>query len=382
MNTRNYFHKKTAVRNVRRPRHTTWRERWDAWRQERAEAAVRKASTVRATDEDEAPRAPRIRWVRLLGLLAAAACVVQAVYAVGLFGQYTEHTQDLHVKKFAVAGQQRVSEAQIIEASGIKPGASLTSLDPVVVQQAVESLPWVKAARVQVQLPATLAIYVTEYKPFALLLNTAGKLLIVDRGGFVFKQAEGNEAGDLPIITGLTASLTRDVPVADKQNAAPQTAGGQPDSPTQRRLRDLLHLIDTHAASPLAVRFPLSEVHWDPVIGTTLVSANDGAEIRLGHALESDLGRAFSMVWRLLDRLDTRGEWLQYALMDDDLRPDRVVVRAVPLPSRAAAVQPGGAAAVALPKSATGTTDAGTAKIPAAKTPAAKAPAAKVEEIF
>ena len=96
------------------------------------------------------------------------------------------------------------------------------------------------------------------------------------------------------------------------------------------------------------------------MLGTTLISANDGAEIRLGHALETDLGRAFSLVGRLLDRIDHRSEWLQYALIDDDVRQDRAVVRAVPLPQKpgdeltqaGATAQVGAPAAAGVPKAA------------------------------
>ncbi len=357
METRNYIKRQTKVRNVRNARHVSWRERvggmqasWKAWRAKRVER-------TKVPDEIALPRVP---WVKILGVLAAVACVAQLVYAAGSFETYIQRTQNFHVAKFEVTGQKRVDRQAIIDASGVKPGASLTSLDPVVVQRTVEALPWVRTARVEAQLPSTLVIRVSEYQPFALLLSESGKLLLVDRGGFVFKEADAGEAIDLPIVTGLSAGLSRDVPVVDQRAAkdnAPLTAK---ETPTQRRLTDLLRLIDAHTTSPLAARFPLSEVHWDPVLGTTLISANDGAEIRLGHALETDLGRAFSLVGRLLDRIDHRSEWLQYALIDDDVRQDRAVVRAVPLPQKpgdeltqaGATAQVGAPAAAGVPKAA------------------------------
>ncbi len=333
MDMRNSNKRQTKVRNVRNARNVTWRQRLEGWRAAWQERQTQRAARAELAEENERPRVP---WVKILGVLAAVACVTQLVYAAGNFEQYTVRTQQFHVAKFEVTGQRRVDRQAIIDASGVKPGASLTSLDPVVVQRTVEALPWVRTARVEAQLPSTLVIRVAEYQPFALLLSDTGKLLLVDRGGFVFKQADAGEAIDLPIITGLSAGLSRDVPVVDQRAAkdnAPQTAK---ETPTQRRLSDLLRLIDAHAASPLAARFPLSEVHWDPVLGTTLISANDGSEVRLGHALETDLGRAFLLVGRLLDRIDRRGEWLQYALMDDDVRQDRAVIRSLPLPEKPA----------------------------------------------
>lgn len=370
METRNYNKRQTKVRNVRNARNVTWRQRVDGWRAAWQERQAQRAKRIETADENAGLRFP---WVKILGVLAVLACVTQLVYAAGNFEQYTVRTQQFHVAKFEVTGQKRVDRQAIIDASGVKPGASLTSLDPVVVQRTVEALPWVRAARVEAQLPSTLVIRVAEYQPFALLLSETGKLLLVDRGGFVFKQADADEAIDLPIITGLSAGLSRDVPVVDQKAAkdnAPQTAK---ETPTQRRLSDLLRLIDTHAASPLAARFPLSEVHWDPVLGTTLISANDGAEVRLGHALETDLGRAFLLVGRLLDRIDRRGEWLQYALMDDDVRQDRAVIRSMPLPQKPgneltqadANSQAGAPAAASLPKGPAATDKDGKAIKPA-----------------
>ncbi len=368
METRNYIKRQTKVRNVRNARQVTWRERatglhasWQAWRQKRAER-------LEAAEEIQRPRIP---WVKILGVLAVVACVAQLVYAAGNFETYIQRTQNFHVAKFEITGQRRVDRQAIIDASGVKPGASLTSLDPVAVQRAVEALPWVRTARVEAQLPSTLVIHVSEYQPFALLLSDTGKLLLVDRGGFVFKQADAGEAIDLPIITGLSAGLSRDVPVVDQNAAkdnAPQTAK---ETPTQRRLTDMLHLIDAHAASELAARFPLSEVHWDPVLGTTMISANDGAEVRLSRAQEADLRQAFLLVGRLLDRVDRRGEWLQYALMDDDVRQDRAVVRTLPLPAKpgdeltqAAPAQVGAPATASPPKAATEPAKATTVKLP------------------
>ena len=374
MDTRNYNRRQTKVRNVRNAPKVSWQQRlagwrssWQAWRTQRAERAD-------AAEENQGPRFP---WVKVVGVLAALACATQLVYAAGLFEQYTVRTQHFHVAKFEVTGQKRVERQAIIDASGVKPGTSLTALDPVVVQRTIESLPWVRTARVEAQLPSTLVIRIAEYQPFALLLSDTGKLLLVDRGGFVFKAADAGEAIDLPIITGLSAGLSRDVPVVDQKAAkdnAPQTAK---ETPTQRRLADLLRLVDAHTASPLAARFPLSEVHWDPVLGTTLISANDGGEVRLGHALETDLGRAFSLVGRLLDRIDHRGEWLQYALMDDDVRQDRAVVRALPLPEKpgdeltqgSAPSQAGAPAAASLPKGAPAPADPKNAKAATVKLP-------------
>jgi hypothetical protein len=280
-------------------------------------------------DEDEAPRTP---WLRILGVSAALVCVALVGFVVANLSDYTDRTQQFHVAHFQVAGNKRMTKDQLIAVCGVQPGSSLMKLDPHQVERHLETLPWVRHATVQQMLPSTLAIQVVEYQPFALLLGQ--QLAIVDRSGYVFKLAEPGEADDLPIITGFSTDLIRAGETVGATEAAQLTLAGTAtgrETPTQRKLRDLLNLIEAHAMSPLAQRFPLSEVHFDQVLGTTLISAKDGAEVRLGHAMESDLGRAFTMVGRVLDRVETRGEWLKYALLDDELRPDRAVVQAVAL---------------------------------------------------
>jgi hypothetical protein len=244
--------------------------------------------------------------------------------------------------KFEVAGSKRVSQQQVLGASGVRWGTPLTAIDRDTVSRAIEKLPWVRQAEVEAELPNKVSFHVTEYVPYALLLGH-DKMMIVDKDGFVFKEAELGEAGDLPVITGFSPTVTRDA-----HARLPTTEPTTDQVAERRRLRTVLRLIEAHGQSQLVERFPLSEVHWDPVLGITLVSARDGAELRLGLALGSDPNRALAVAARVLAQADHSGEWLRYALLDDELRPDRVVVR-----TQAPGTMAGGAGAAALPKSPT-----------------------------
>lgn len=333
--------------NIRHAPRVGLRERASAWWQQRQTAATDDDDGEAEVEGEEATES-RFELTRIAGAVAAVVCVGLVIFVVANFDQYTARTQQFHVAHFAIKGATRVKPEAIEQASLVHLGSSLMAVDRVQVQRNIEKLPWVRTAHVQEVLPSTLAITVTEYKPYALLLDK--KMMVVDRAGFIFKEAEADEASDLPIITGLPSELVRDVhtPLAD----------GEGETVTQRRLRDLLHLIEAHAFSPLAARFPLSEVHWDPVLGTTLISAKDGAEVRFGHAMESDLHHAFQMVARLLDTTEGRKEWLKYALLDDELRPDRAVVQVVKVGQQAAeAAKAGGAAGERLPGAAPGAKD-------------------------
>lgn len=296
-------------------------------------------------DSDEEGDAPRFAIGRILVVGAALVCLGLVGTAAVNLDQYTARTQQFHVARFDVRGAHREARDAIIAATGVKPGSSLMAVDRLAVQRNLERLPWVRRATVHQVLPSTLDIAVLEYEPAALVLSE--RLLIVDRNGFAFKEATAGEGRELAIITGVPATLHRD---------ASAHAMSTP-SPLQRRLLDLLRLLDHHARSSVATRLPISELHWDGALGVTLVSALDGAEVRLGRTADRDMPRALDQVTRLLDRLQARGEWLRYALLDDDVRPDRAIVHAVPFqrPPHIDVAQPGGAAAAQLPGAATGT---------------------------
>lgn len=343
----------TIVRNVRNKRKQSLAARLQALTLSLRDR-YKKPEETDESAQDENDDEPRVHWATIFGFAAALVCIGLSTFVYLNFDQYTARTQQFHVAEFNVTGFKRVTRQAVIDATGVAPGSSLMGLDRLQVQLNIEKLPWVRKAAVQQILPSTLAVEIVEYQPYALVL--ASKMLIVDVNGFVFKEAEMGEAGDLPIITGFPAEVTRDVHVAAQQSSS--------DTPTQRRLRDLLHLIEAHAQSPLATRFPLSEVHYDPVLGTTLISARDGAEVRLGRLLENDLSRSFTMIGRLLDRVDERGESLHYALLDDDVRQDRAVVAAAPIDKSADAIQRAGApAGVAMPAGATPTLGNGPAPL-------------------
>ncbi|MSP90249.1 MAG: FtsQ-type POTRA domain-containing protein [Myxococcales bacterium] len=336
MNTRSFgnHRRPTNVRHARRG--GAWGWVIDVWKQR-----TRGGTGETEDGEDRS----HFTLGRVLVLGAAVVCLGLVGTAVANLDQYTARTQQFHVARFEVRGTHRAGRDSVIAATGVKPGSSLMAVDRLQVQRNLEQLPWVRRALVQQVLPSTLDIKILEYEPFALVL--ADRLLLVDRNGFAFKEAATGDGRDLTIITGLPAALQRDTT---------GLASGTP-SQVRRRLLDLLRLLDHHARSALATRFPLSELHWDAALGVTLVSALDGAEVRLGRTPERNVPRTLEQLGRLLDRLDARGEWLRYALLDDDVRPDRAIVRAVPFqrPPHIEVAQPGGAAAAQLPAPATRT---------------------------
>lgn len=320
----------------------------EAWRGWKARAEQPEGPAESASDEVDEEEASSAGWFGVLGWLAAILCIGIVALAGLNLHDFQTRVESAVVSKFEVVGASRVTPQQVEKASGLRWGSPLTSIDRNQTSRAIEKLAWVRQAEVEPELPNKVRLMVSEYQPYALLLGE-GRMMIVDSAGFVFKEAELGEVGDLPVITGFAPSLSRDAHIK---------AAHAEDTPDQRRLRGILRLLEAHGHSVLAERFPLSEVHWDPVLGITLVSARDGTEVRLGRGLELDPQRAFRNIHRVLDQAEREGQWLRYALLDDELRPDRVVVRTEPVGQApqghlGGAVHAGGAGGVELPKAPT-----------------------------
>lgn len=113
--------------------------------------------------------------------LVTAAVVVGLVAAA--FG--LTRTAALDVDHLDVQGAARVSEDEVLRASGLRTGQRLVDVDPAAVRAAVEALPWVATAEVDRRWTGTVAITVTERVPAALLADGKGGWLAVDDGGRV-----------------------------------------------------------------------------------------------------------------------------------------------------------------------------------------------------
>lgn len=312
-----------------------------------------------ALDPDDEVTLPQTSWAKRLLWVAAVGCALLALALVLSMNDFLTRERKGVVSRVVVSGNQRVPTEVIQSAGHTVYGAALMTLDRTAAAKAVERLPWIRRATVEPQLPDAVHIRVVEYEPYALQLSD-GALFIVDKEGYVFKKADPDEAFDLPILTGMKVQLSRqseveqDKPVGEEAVAAAKRKIETAEERKQRqeaellrkaerrRLQEVLALLEAHARSPLAELFPLSEVHCDAVLGTTLISAKDGAEIRIGRHQERNLQATFAVIERLLRDLDARGEWLQYALLDDELHVERAVVQAGPKgrPRPAAAVEP------------------------------------------
>ncbi len=148
-----------------------------------------------------------------------------------------------------VSGSRRVSAETIVEIAGLDSGDNLLTLNQERIVDAVESLPWVRSARVQRRLPGTIRVVVEERAP-ALVLTTPEADWTIDRRGRVL--ARGKTKKGLPkIATGTTGEVEPGDQIAAPQvRAAVKAVGSMP-----LELRERVKAV--FAATPERITFSL-----------------------------------------------------------------------------------------------------------------------------
>ena len=247
-------------------------------------------------------------WIGRKLLVVGKVLVVIAVVGLSVLAGRQLVRQVIASPRFAVqevrvAATTHVSAEEIQEVAGVEIGDQLLTVDPDQVAAKLASHPWIASARVRRELPAALAIEVTERRAIASALM--GALYLLDENGRPFKRATFDEADGLPVITG----VTREQYVALR-------------STSEAVFREALALFAAYGDG--APRPKLSEIHIDPRSGFSLVLLDGAGEIRLGRgAAEEKLAR----LDQILAAAGPRGPAALATVYLDGAVADRVTVR-------------------------------------------------------
>jgi cell division protein FtsQ len=248
------------------------------------------------------------RLRRAVALLLPTVVTLAAIAGAGwATWQYGIRGDLLRIREIRYTGLSQVPAAALAELSPVRPGDHLLLSDTEVMARSLRRNPWVATVEVHRRLPPALDVVVTERQAAALV--DLGGLYLVDSTGQVFKRAAPGDGLDLPIVTGLEREAFE----------AKSDDGGE-----EQRLRSALGLLGRWREAGLERRASVSEVHLDPVLGTTVYAGDDGIEIRLG---QGDLPRKLERLEVLLARLETDGVQGEVIHLDNRRHPDWVAVR-------------------------------------------------------
>lgn len=263
-----------------------------------------------AAIEPPAPRpAPRSesKALRVLRAAFGLTMVVAIASTVAWAARhYVRTSPRFAVSEIVTTGAKHRTPDELAITAGIAKGQNVFTADLDRARARLLADPWVSDAQLARQLPGTIFVHVVEREAAGLLATNDGTYLVTREGAIIKKLEEGDPT-DLHVITGVRMQQLVD----DREGAT-------------RLVRRALDLASDYDHSPLAQRSPLEEVHVENNGEMTLVAGKTAFAIRLGAA---PYRRKLEQAVRVVAELDRRGAKPDAIMLDNDARPDRVVVR-------------------------------------------------------
>ena len=248
-------------------------------------------------------------WKSLFSVLVKiiVTCVIAAgiPYGVYLYYRHLVETDYFLPKTLTVHGNLRVDDQSIVDASGLRlDGVNLFEVNVNTVEGNIETLPWIKKAKVTITLPDTVDIEVTEHQPLGIVND--GQLHVVDGDGYAIKPWTIEDTLIPPIVS-------LDKPLADHPSVVVEAF---------KLADDMAHHGYPHK---------IQEIHYDDATGYTVYS--ETSEIRLGYDRFDERIERLLLVDKILEDKNVIAD---YILLDSDNALDRIVVKPkVPGPEQA-----------------------------------------------
>jgi cell division protein FtsQ len=225
--------------------------------------------------------------------------------------QYVLTSPRFAVTEISVTGSKMRAQDELARESAISIGQNIFSIDLDAARAAIAKDPWIRSAEVARRLPGAIAVNVTEREAAALVsvsgADGSSDLFLASREGEMFKRVEVGDPNDLIVITGIST----DAVAQDRDGVA-------------HSILRALDLASDYAHSHLAARSPLQEIHLASDGTTSIVVGKSALTLNLG---APPFRKKLDQASRVLAEIDRRGGKADAVLLDNDTRPDRVVVR-------------------------------------------------------
>ncbi len=242
----------------------------------------------------------------LRGVVGFALVVGIGIAVAWAARRYIKTSPRFAVREIVTTGGKRRSPDELATIAGIAKGDNVFTTDLDRARARLLADPWVSEATLARQLPGTVFLRVVE-REAAGVLGTGDGTYLVTREGTIIKKLETGDPTDLPVVTGVSLEQL----TADREGA----------TRTVKRALDLAFDVERSA---LAHRSALEEVHVEANGEMTLVIGKSGVRLYMGPA---PYRRKIDQAVRVLGEIDRRGGKAESVMLDNEGRPDRVVVR-------------------------------------------------------
>ncbi len=228
--------------------------------------------------------------------------------------RYVKNSPRFAINEIITTGAKRRTPDELATIAGIGKGQNVFTTDLDRARARLVADPWVSEATLARQLPGTIFLRVVEREAGGIVATNdgtakaaGGETYVVTREGVIIKRLEIGDPTDLPIVTGVVLQQLVD----DREGAT-------------RTIRRALDLAADYDRSPLAQRSPLEEVHVEMNGEIVLVVGKSAISLHMGGP---PYRRKLEQAVRVLGELDRRGAKADAIMLDNEARPDRVVVR-------------------------------------------------------
>jgi cell division protein FtsQ len=228
--------------------------------------------------------------------------------------RYVKSSPRFGITEIITTGAKRRSPDELATIAGLAKGQNVFTTDLDRARARLIADPWVSEATLARQLPGTIFLRVVEREAAGIVATNdgsakaaGGETYLVTREGAIIKRLESGDPTDLPIVTGIVLQQLLD----DREGAT-------------RIVRRALDLAGDYEHSPLSQRSALEEVHVETSGEMTLVVGKNAIALHMG---APPYRRKLEQATRVVAELDRRGAKADSIMLDNEARPDRVVVR-------------------------------------------------------
>lgn len=212
---------------------------------------------------EQRPQLYRGRFFYVRQVAQVALLVFSVISLVALF-LFFRQAEAFKIHDVVVTGNPvHVSQNGILRLSGIQKGQNIFFVDLAEVQKSILRHPWVAAVQVRRDFPDQIQIHVTEHQPAAVL--AVHDLYLVDSGGVIFKKMAPGDAGNFPVMTGLSRDWLERFPHVMRE-----------------RVRACFETLQFLEGQEFYRAKDILEINCDEVLGYTVFAGDDSLEIFYG----------------------------------------------------------------------------------------------------
>jgi len=241
---------------------------------------------TKARQAQQRTRARRLLSTALKTIGCIISIPVMALLFIFLHDLITQWDH-FNAKTIRITGNRHLTERQVLELAGIRPGQNILSVNLGLSRKRLISHGWIADAAVKRKLPDGLGIEIREHEPAAVIATGPG--YIMDHRGIVFKRVKPEEADNLLVVSGLAYT---DI-----------TAAGQPETPAMKAVVELLEMDRRSVAVALGKR--LKKIQVDRETGLTLTMSGHLETVKIGYDRYYEKLRMLTIIRQFAKRSET-----------------------------------------------------------------------------